>query len=91
MTQSTKVRWEGEESEIFKIKNGVKQGGVLSAILFCIYINYLIKEMRKNRDGCWKNNEYVRIFTINHINRNITILTEICIRYVTLISKDLLE
>ena len=45
MSQSAKVRWEGEESDAFKIMNGVKQGAVLSAILFCVYINDLIKEM----------------------------------------------
>ena len=61
MSQSAKVRWEGDESDTFRIKNGVKQGAVLSAILFCVYINDLIKEMRKNRDGCWMNNEYVGI------------------------------
>ena len=41
--------------------NGVKQGAVLSAILFCIYIDDLIKKLRRNRDGCWVNNEYVGI------------------------------
>ena len=52
MLQSAKVRWEDDESDTFKIKNGVKQGAVLSAILFCVYINDLIREMRENRDGC---------------------------------------
>ena len=43
MLQSAKVRWEDDESNTFKIKNGVKQGAVLSAILFCVYINDLIR------------------------------------------------
>ena len=44
--------------------NGVKQGAVLSAILFCIYIDDLIKELRRNRDGCWMKNVFVGI-TVN--------------------------
>ena len=36
-TQSAKVRWNGELSDAFSISNGVKQGAVLSAVLFCIY------------------------------------------------------
>ena len=48
-------------SDAFSILNGVKQGAVLSAILFCVYIDELIKELRGKRDGCWINNRYVGI------------------------------
>ena len=61
MSQTAKVKWNGTLSEAFSILNGVKQGAVLSAVLFCIYIDDLIKKLRKNRDGCWVNNEYVGI------------------------------
>ena len=61
MSQTAKVRWEGILSDAFAILNGVKQGATLSAILFCIYIDDLLKEMRRNRDGCWVNNTYVGI------------------------------
>ena len=61
MSQVAKVRWDGTLSEAFSVLNGVKQGAVLSAILFCIYIDDLIKKLRKNRDGCWINNEYMGI------------------------------
>ena len=61
MSQTAKVRWEGTVSDAFSILNGVKQGAVLSAILFCVYIDDLIKELRKNRDGCWLNGEFVGI------------------------------
>ena len=61
MSQTAKVRWNGSLSEAFSIMNGVKQGAVLSAILFCIYIDDLIKELRRNRDGCWMKNVFVGI------------------------------
>ena len=40
--QSMAVRWNNEYSDSFGVSNGVKQGGVLSRILFCIYIYILI-------------------------------------------------
>ena len=59
--QTARVKWNGTLSEAFSILNGVKQGAVLSAILFCVYIDDLIKELRRNRDGCWINGKYVGI------------------------------
>ena len=38
--------------------NGVKQGAVLSAILFCVYMNDLYRILRKSRSGCWIGGEY---------------------------------
>ena len=57
--QSAKVKWNGSVSNAFSILNGVKQGAVLSAILFCVYIDDLIKELRRDRDGCWINQRFV--------------------------------
>ena len=39
--QCANIKWNGETSSRFAIKNGVKQGAVLSAILFCVYIDEL--------------------------------------------------
>ena len=57
-TQCANVKWNGSQSENFQIKNGVKQGAVLSAILFCIYINNLFTVLRKNRSGCWIRDQF---------------------------------
>ena len=38
-----------------------KQGDVLSAILFCVYIDDLISQLRRNRTGCWFNGDYVGV------------------------------
>ena len=32
-----RVPWNGKRSKVFSICNGVKQGGILSPILFCVY------------------------------------------------------
>ena len=59
--QSANVRWNGEMSAFFSLTNGVKQGGVLSAILYCFYCNDLFKHLREKKSGCWINGEYMGI------------------------------
>ena len=39
------VRWENSLSDCFSITNGVWQGGVLSPILFTLYMDDLLKEL----------------------------------------------
>ena len=38
----TRVSWNGVCSNRFLVKNGVKQGGVLSPIFFCLYLDGLL-------------------------------------------------
>ena len=45
------------------ISNGVKQGGVLSPILYSVYVDNLIRILRDSKIGCMYNNEYMGIFT----------------------------
>ena len=61
ISQTAKVKWENGLSDSFSITNGVKQGVVLSAILFCVYIHDLISQLRRNRTGCWVNGDYVGV------------------------------
>ena len=61
MKQCANVRWNDDLSETFPIKNGVKQGGVLSPHLYCIYTDDLFELLRKKNTGCWMNNTFVGI------------------------------
>ena len=61
MSQVASVRWEKKLSSIFSVTNGVKQGAVLSYILFCIYIDELIKRLRRNKTGFWLNGNFVGV------------------------------
>ena len=51
-TQTLCVGWGHALSNLFSVKNGVKQGGVLSPILFAIYTDVLLKRLQKTGVGC---------------------------------------
>ena len=56
--QVANVKWNGQCSDTFHIKNGVKQGSVLSTILYCVYVDKLFERLRRNKQGCWINGYY---------------------------------
>ena len=39
----------------------MKQGAVLSALFYCVYVDDLFILLRKNRDGCWINGDFMGI------------------------------
>ena len=51
-TQSFRVKWSDTTSPQFTVMNGVKQGGVLSPILFAIYTEGLLKRLEDTGVGC---------------------------------------
>ena len=59
--QRANVRWNGQESPHFSIGNGVKQGAILSAILYCVYTNGIFQELRKAKIGCFIGRNYVGV------------------------------
>ena len=46
------MRWNNCLSTPIKMENGVKQGGVLSPTLFCIYFDELLRRLRETDVGC---------------------------------------
>ncbi len=53
-----RVRWGDATSEYFSASNSIKQGSVLSPILFSIYIDDLIGRLLKNKEGCRMGNKF---------------------------------
>jgi hypothetical protein len=51
--QRVRIQWNGVLSEDFEVHNGVRQGGVLSPILFCVYIDNLFSRLEKLKVGCY--------------------------------------
>jgi len=49
----TCVRWGSVYSKWFKLRCGVRQGGVLSPYLFALYVDVIIDKVREQRTGCY--------------------------------------
>ena len=49
-------------SKQFPVGNGVKQGGVLSPVLFTVYLNNLLKTLKQRNIGCKIGNRYLAVF-----------------------------
>ena len=54
--QQVCVRWGGNTTHTVSISNGVKQGGVLSPVLFTVYMGELLVRLGKSRCGCYIGN-----------------------------------
>ena len=50
--QNVFTRWNNVLSNAINVENGVKQGGVLSPILFCVYFDELLKRLESSGMGC---------------------------------------
>jgi hypothetical protein len=56
---SVRIGWRGVFSDYFLATNGVKQGGVLSPVLFCVYIDDMLLALKKEGVGCYIGNMFV--------------------------------
>ena len=56
------VRWETSLSESFLVTNGVRQGGVLSPILFTVYMDDLLNDLKNLGIGCFWDSLYAGAF-----------------------------
>ena len=83
------VRWKNQLSDGFSVSNGVRQGGILSPYLFCIYMDDLSKKLNDLHVGCM-----IGMMLINHLMyaddlvllapsaRGLSMLLKICSEYV---------
>ena len=60
--QHLNVSWDHCSSKYFSVMNGVKQGGVLSPMLFSIYINDLLLRLENSPFGCKVGHLYAGAF-----------------------------
>ncbi len=51
-SQMIRVRWGTRLSDMYNVYNGVKQGGVLSPILFIMYMDELLYRLSMSHTGC---------------------------------------
>lgn len=51
--QQVRVLWNGVFSLPFSVLNGVKQGAIISPILFCVYLDVLLEKLRDAGVGCY--------------------------------------
>ena len=68
MKQYANVKWNNTFSTMFTLTNGVRQGGVISAILYCFYGNELFSELRRSGYGCWVNGSFHGIFGYSDVS-----------------------
>ena len=67
ISQRMQVSFGTAMSSHFSINNGVKQGGVLSPILFTIYIDNMIIQLRKLNIGCKICNSFLGVLVMQMI------------------------
>ena len=46
------AKWNNSVSKVFSPKNGVKQGSILSPVLFSVYLDKLLNALENHKTGC---------------------------------------
>ena len=59
--QMANVRWKSSYSDVFPIRNGVRQGAIASPVLFCFYMDALFKQLKNCGSGCMISHYYAGI------------------------------
>ena len=48
-----RVRWKTSYSDDIHVSNGVRQGSVLSPVLFAVYLDGLLNDLKDSGVGCY--------------------------------------
>ena len=57
--QRIRIQWGSSMSTISSVSNGLMEGGVLSPILFTVYIDELLSRLSAAKLGCYIGNIFV--------------------------------
>ena len=86
--QKLQVRWGSIMSSQFTACNGVKQGAILSHILFSIYMDGLFEQLEKSGVGCHMGNHYTGcigyaddLTLLTPTRSGLKVLIDICEKY----------
>ena len=63
MRQKACVSWDNIKTSYFSISNGVKQGGVISSILFSLYIDPLLLQLGRSGIDCHIDGTYMGVLS----------------------------
>ena len=75
-------------SKVFTIENGVKQGGIVSPVIFCIYIDGLLRLLRESNVGCFIGNIFVGALAYNADDIALLAPTPPAMRHLLLICEE---
>ena len=62
INQQVRFKWGNHFSKPFVTSHGVKQGGVLSPVLFTLYIDKLLNRLRQSNLGCYVGDIFLGAF-----------------------------
>ena len=62
INQKLQVKWNNCMSDTFEVSNGVRQGGIMSPLLFGVYIDELLQNLKDNGVGCYIGDYYCGAF-----------------------------
>ena len=51
--QKLQVKWDNHISQKFNVTNGVRQGGILSPLLFSVFVDELLEKLKEKGIGCY--------------------------------------
>ena len=60
--QNIRIKWGNTYSDRIYVSNGVKQGGVMSPLLFTLYIDNLLLRLKNSAVGCYIGTEFCGAF-----------------------------
>ena len=81
MSVQMSVRWNGADSQKFSVANGIRQGGVLSPILFTVYIDELLSRLAKSGIGCHWGRHYAGAVQFIRFSRFKSVTCTACIEF----------